>query len=35
MNGVTNEGVQIAAAMIELERENVLRKVIFQPWLGE
>jgi hypothetical protein len=34
-NGMKNEGVQIAAVVTEVERENVLRKIIYQLWLGE
>jgi len=35
MNGVKNEGVKIAAVVMELERENVLRNIIYQVSLGE
>jgi hypothetical protein len=34
-NGVKNEGAQIAAVVIEMERENVLQKIIYQVSLGE
>jgi len=32
---VKNEVCKIAAAVIELERENVLREIIYQVSLGE
>lgn len=34
-NGVKNEGIQIATAVIVLERENVSRKIIYHVFLGE
>ena len=34
-NEVKNEGAQIAAVVTEMEKENVLRKIIYKISLGE